>query len=66
MTRALLLCISLAALTACSPSYTCGDVPDAVCQSVSENLRADARPCFLDVARGGQAGSDRLRPSGLS
>ena len=55
MTRALLLCISLSAFTACSPTYTCGDVPDAVCQSVSETFeqtqdrvssksRAAARP----------------------
>lgn len=35
MTRALLLCLSLAA---CSPTYTCGDVPDAVCQSVSDTF----------------------------
>lgn len=55
MTRALLLCLSLSAFTACSPSYTCGDVPDAMCQSVSETFeqtqdrvsltsRAAARP----------------------
>lgn len=30
--------ISLAAVTACSPTYTCGDVPDAVCQSVSDTF----------------------------
>ena len=35
MTRALLLFISLAA---CSPTYTCGDFPDAVCQSVSDTF----------------------------
>ena len=38
MTRALLFFISLSAFTACSPSYTCGDIPDAVCQSVSETF----------------------------
>ena len=38
MTRALLLCLSLSAVTACSPTYTCGDVPDAVCQSVSDTF----------------------------
>ncbi len=55
MTRVLFLFISLSAFTACSPTYTCGDVPDAVCQSVSETFertqgrassksRAAARP----------------------
>lgn len=35
MTRAILLFISF---TACSPTYTCGDFPDAVCQSVSDTF----------------------------
>lgn len=38
MTRTGLLVISLSAFTACSPTYTCGDVPDAVCQSVSDTF----------------------------
>ena len=32
----LLLLSVLAGLAACGPTYTCGDFPDAVCQSVSE------------------------------
>ncbi len=41
----LLLLSVFAGLAACGPTYTCGDVPDAVCQSVSETydqVRGDA------------------------
>ncbi|MCY4133256.1 MAG: TraV family lipoprotein [Nitrospira sp.] len=41
----LLLLSVFAGLAACGPTYTCGDFPDAVCQSVSETYdqtRGDA------------------------
>ena len=71
MTRALLLVISLSAFTACSPTYTCGDVPDAVCQSVSDTFeqtqdrtastsRAAARPDPTDSGPVVAPGTDSI------
>ena len=60
MTRALLLGLALAACTACSPTYTCGDVPDAVCQSVSETFEQThgrAASTSHAIARPDQTGS---------
>lgn len=36
MKAALPLLMGFVALTACGPTYTCGEFPDAVCQSVSK------------------------------
>ena len=36
MKAALLLLMGFIGLTACGPTYTCGEFPDAVCQSVSK------------------------------
>lgn len=73
MTRALLLVISLAAVTACSPTYTCGDVPDAVCQSVADTFeqthdrasstsRAAARPDQTGPGLVAARGTEALAP----
>lgn len=67
MTRALLLFISLAAFTACSPSYTCGDIPDAVCQSVSETFEQThgrASSTSRAAARPDQTGSSLVASPG--
>ena len=67
MTRARLLVIALAACTACSPSYTCGDIPDAVCQSVSdtfEQTHGRASSTSRAAARPDQAGSGLVAAPG--
>lgn len=54
MTHRLTLLAALVLLSACSQSYTCGDFPDAVCQTVSENYNQSKDP---GVSAGGTPGA---------